>query len=192
MSPRQQSPFSFEYVLLGIIYQHPIHGYELFKEVSQLEGIALIWKVKQSQLYALLDKLEIEGYIQSTLISNEARPTRKQYCLTEAGLASFLAWAQTPVKHGRDIRQDFLARLYFAQRLGKDAVTLLLEQQKEVCQTWRDGVNLRLKSLVDSHSFDRLIYEYRLKQMDATLSWLDDCWEILEKTWQISQFQGPD
>src|ERR1700690_1650434 len=106
MSPRQQSPFSFEYVLLGIIYQHPIHGYELFKEVSQLEGIALIWKVKQSQLYALLGKLEIEGYILSTLIPNEAHPTRKQYCLTDTGQGAFLNWVQTPAKHGRDVRQD--------------------------------------------------------------------------------------
>ena len=192
MSPRQQSPFSFEYVLLGIIYQHPIHGYELFKEVSQLEGIALIWKVKQSQLYALLDKLETEGYIKSTLIPNETHPTRKQYCLTEAGRGIFLSWVQTPVKHGRDVRQDFMARFYFAHRLGKDAVALLLEQQRAASQAWKHRVELRLKSMGDGQSFDRLVYEYRLKQIDATLSWLNECWGLMEKTWRISQLQDHD
>ncbi|MDR3576759.1 MAG: PadR family transcriptional regulator [Anaerolineaceae bacterium] len=189
MSPRKQSPFSFEYVLLGIIYQHPIHGYELFKDVSQQEGIALVWKVKQSQLYALLDKLEIEGYIQSTLIPNEARPTRKQYCLTDLGHTSFLSWVQSPVKHVRDVRQDFMARLYFARQLGKDAAALLLKRQKEVCQTWRDEIEVRLRSMGDYESFDRLVYGYRLKQMDATLYWLDECSEMMVKAWQISQLQ---
>jgi PadR family transcriptional regulator, regulatory protein AphA len=192
MSPRQQSPFSFEYVLLGIIYLHPIHGYELFKEISQLEGIALIWRVKQSQLYALLDKLEIEGFIESTLIPNESHPPRKQYNLTDGGRASFLSWVQTPVNHGRDVRQDFMARLYFASRLGKDTVARLLEQQKAVCQTWKDGVEQQLSSMTDDQSFDRLVYEYRLKQMDATLSWLDECWGLMEKTWRISQLQEHD
>jgi DNA-binding PadR family transcriptional regulator len=52
--PRQQAPLSLEFILLGFLEQKPIHGYDLYKQISSFDAISLVWSVKQSQLYALL------------------------------------------------------------------------------------------------------------------------------------------
>ena len=74
MSPRPSIPLTHEYILLGLLHQQPMHGYDLHKEITSREGIAVIWTVKQSQLYALLDKLETQGLLTSTLVPRRGAP----------------------------------------------------------------------------------------------------------------------
>src|SRR3990172_4975742 len=106
MSPRPSAPLTLEFILLGLLDQRPMHGYDLHRELASLAGIALIWSVKQSRLYALLDKLEQGGLLASQLIPGEAHPMRKQFRLTEGGRQALHSWMLSPVGHGRDMRQD--------------------------------------------------------------------------------------
>ena len=55
MSPRRSAPFNLEFILLGFLSQRAMHGYDLYKTLVQGGGVGLVWRVKQSQLYALLD-----------------------------------------------------------------------------------------------------------------------------------------
>ena len=73
MSPRRQSPLTNEYILLGFLHQQSGYGYDIYKELNGLVGLALVWHVKQSQLYALLDKLEMDGLLKSAI--RDRRPT---------------------------------------------------------------------------------------------------------------------
>src|SRR5262245_7706992 len=124
-----QSSLTLEYALLGFLRQQPRHGYEIYQQLSDPNGLWLTWRMKQSQLYALLAKLEEEGFIEATLQLQESRPPRKVFQLTETGDAAFLAWVNSPVAHPRQMRLEFLVKLYFARREG-DAVALhLVEQQ---------------------------------------------------------------
>jgi DNA-binding PadR family transcriptional regulator len=119
MSPRRQSPLALEYILLGIIGRSPIHGYNIYKELNRLDGIGMVWQIKQSQLYALLDKLETQELIHATRLETDSYPPRKEYQLTPLGIIEFKHWRSSPVKHPRDLRQEFLARLYFARLAGR-------------------------------------------------------------------------
>jgi PadR family transcriptional regulator, regulatory protein AphA len=119
MSPRKDSPLTIEYLLLGLLDQGPNHGYHLYKELDRFEGVGLVWHIKQGKLYALLDRLETEGLLEAKLISNQEYPPRKEYSLTEHGKMVYQNWMQSPVNHGREMRQDFLARYYFAQNSSK-------------------------------------------------------------------------
>ncbi len=76
--PRQTSPLSIEYVLLGFLEKEPVHGYDLYKRLSSFKSVGLVWHIKQSQLYALLERLEEEGLVTSTNI-RLVTPNRKQY-----------------------------------------------------------------------------------------------------------------
>jgi len=135
MSPRQQAPLSTEYILLGLIAQDPVHGYDLHKQLATLDGLSSIWHVKQSQMYALLDKLEAVGYLQSASTAGTAHALRKQYRLTESGREALDAWMVSPVQHAREMRQGFLARLYFARLSGPAAARQLIDAQCTTCQT---------------------------------------------------------
>lgn len=132
MPPKPAGMQSLEYVLLGMLAQQPRHGYELHKELSNLEGLGLVWRIKQAQLYALLDKLESQGYLSSRTITTESHPPRKEFHLTQAGHKAFEAWMLSPVEHGREIRQGFLAKFYFARLYGEETARRVIEAQRDV------------------------------------------------------------
>lgn len=175
MSPRLQSPLTTEYILLGFAAQGPVHGYDLHKQISTLDGISSIWHVKQSQLYALLEKLESMGYLQAEAAPGTISAPRKEYHLTAAGREAFEAWAVSPVTHAREMRQEFLARLYFARQAGTVTALKLIEAQYSAALGWQKELQTRLTRASSPENFQRTVDEYRLSQIDTILKWLDQC-----------------
>lgn len=184
---RSQTPLSLEYILLGFLYQDPIHGYDLYKKISNFEVISLVWHIKQSKLYAQLDKLEENGLLTSNMVPGEAHQMRKEYRITAVGKQAFLAWATSPVSHGRDMRQEFLAKLYFARRSGVLVSLELIEEQKAVCAEWLSNLQLNISKTMDEQYFERIVFQYRIAQTQAMLDWLDYCYaEIQDGCQRIS------
>ena len=72
---------SSEYALLGFLYEKPAHGYELYKHITNPEGIGMIWGVKMANLYAQLSKLEKKQFISGTVLPGDMRPARTQFSL---------------------------------------------------------------------------------------------------------------
>jgi DNA-binding PadR family transcriptional regulator len=172
---RSQAPLSLEYILLGFLCQGPIHGYDLYKKISNFEGISLVWHIKQSQLYALLDKLAEDGLLTSNMVPGEVHLMRKEYQVTPVGRQSFLAWVISPVSHGRDMRQEFLAKLFFAQKSGFEISLELIEEQKAVCAEWLASLHISYSKTTNEQHYERMIFQYRISQTLAMLEWLDDC-----------------
>ena len=52
---------SFEFVILALLIPGPKHGYDIYKEMEAWTGLEEVWKLKQSMLYADLNKLEKLG-----------------------------------------------------------------------------------------------------------------------------------
>ncbi len=175
MSPRAAAPLTLEFVLLGLLAEKPAHGYELFQQLHSLRPLALVWNVGQPQLYALLDKLERQGLLNGELLAGEGHPDRKQLHLTETGHRRFAAWYPSPVPHARDMRQEFLARLYFARRLG--GAQALLASQRETCLGWLDSLTGQLAALTADRLDERLTFSFRIHQVQALLSWLEQAAE---------------
>ena len=179
MSPMVSSPLTTEHALLGFLHQQPTHGYEIHRRLSDSEGLGLVWYVKQNKLYALLAKLERKGYVSTELEPQDNRPPRKIFRLTEAGRQAFLAWVQSPVQHGRKLRLDFLAKLYFARREGQTITQQLIEEQRTACRTWLDEEYAQAEAMRDTRPYDWLVHEFRIGQIKAMLNWLDTCQEVL-------------
>lgn len=179
MCPMTPTPLTIEWSLLGLLRQQPMHGYELHQMLSTAEGLGLIWHLKQSQLYALLERLEERGYLSSTLEPQEARPPRKVFTLTEMGREALLDWIQSPVSRGRDFRQEFLAKLYFARLEGNAAVEQLLTRQRSTCQAWIAEQPAESEDERTSHPYTWLVRQFRVGQIEAMLAWLDTCEQTL-------------
>lgn len=175
MPPKPAITHSLEYALLGMLAQQPRHGYELHKELSNLEGLGLVWRIKQAQLYALLDKLENQGYLSSRQITTESHPPRKEYHLTRSGRQAFENWMLAPVEHGRELRQDFLAKFYFARQAGVETARRVVEAQRIILLRLRGKMDEQDGALSDSQAFEKQVYHFRMKQIQAMLDWLDDC-----------------
>lgn len=164
-----------EIILLGILAENPMHGYDLFKTLNQPGGISEIWHINQSNLYAILDGLESEGYLISHLLQIGSSPMRKEYHITVSGSVLFKQWMQEPVLHGRDMRQIFLAKLYFAVKDSPETAMKLVMMQKSIAENWIEGIRMTLRDLTEEDQYDRLVLDSRLKQTTAWLEWLDEC-----------------
>lgn len=180
MSPRRASPIALEYILLDLVDQKPRHGYEIFKELEKLEGIGLIWHLKQSQLYALLDKLEAQELLTGQILAGENRPDRKELRLTELGKQLLEEWADTPVESPRDMRQMFLAKLNHLHRLHSERRTWsLVDRQKSTCLRWETDLLEQLEKISPGSDFICAVLDYRLRQVQACRDWLEQLPEIL-------------
>ncbi len=188
MSPLPVAPLTIEWSLLGLLAEHPMHGYELHQQLTATAGLGLVWRVKQSQLYAVLTRLEERGYLTTSLELQESRPPRKIHALTSAGRSALEDWLRAPVPRGRDFRLEFLAKVYFARR---QAATLqaLLAAQERVLREWLAELQHALHNL-DPDTYEALVYRFRVGQVQAMLTWLKDV--VLETNESVSDLYSPD
>lgn len=168
-------PLTVELALLGFLREGSLHGYEIHRRLSDPVGLGLVWKLKQSHLYALLTRLEEEGYLTSTVTPQATRPPRKLFRLTKTGNGTFLDWVQAPVPHGRDLRLDFLTKYYFAEREGPKVLTRLLKRQRTACQDWLRAQQVLADAARDTRPYEWQVCQFRIGQIEAMLSWLDLC-----------------
>ena len=165
--------------LLGLLLDHPMHPYEMHQQMLQAEALGLVWHLKQGHLYALLAKLEESGYLVSNTEMQGTRPPRKMLTLTQVGRSAFGEWVSTPVQHGRDFRVEFLAKLFFAAQQGPAAVNTLISHQRVECSVWIADLRREINALEPVRRYDRLVLQFRLSQLEAIQSWLDQCEQAL-------------
>ena len=175
MSPMIKQPLTLEHALLGFLRAASMHAYQMHQQLLQAEALGLVWRLKQSQLYALLARLEQAGYIDATTESQENRPARRLLHLTSDGQAVFTEWLTEPVSHGRDFRQEFLAKLFFAHQEGAASARHLIIQQRRVCQEWQRDLRVQIEGTLEPHTYAWLVLQFRLGNVDAILAWLDTC-----------------
>jgi len=175
MSPMVKTPLTLELALLGFLTAGPMHAYEMYRRLHDTGALALVWRIKQSQLYALLARLEDEGYLAAETEAQGSRPPRRMLHLTPAGRAAFDEWLTTPVPRGRELRQEFLAKLYFAQQVGPDAVATLVAVQRRACVAAQADAEQRAATLATTQPYAHLVYRFRAGQLAASLAWLDEC-----------------
>ncbi len=175
--PMLKQPLTIEHALLGFVRRQPMYGYEIHQRLLASAELGLVWSIKQSLLYAHLTRLEEEGLLRSALESRGSKPARKMLHLTPAGEAAFLAWVRSPVEHGRDVRLEFMAKLYFARQEGVAAALELTERQRQVSARRLATLHQQAAALAAARSYDWLVLHYRIGQLEAVLSWLDRCAE---------------
>ena len=164
-----------EYVVLGLLYTRPMHGYEMFQLIEN-GTLGQIIHLEMSQMYAFLKKLERLQYIEAEITTQGPRPPRKIFHLTETGGSAFIEWIAQPVEKPRDIRILFLIKLYFVQYLRAEQMSTLLQQQIQACQQFLTHLQTKKGTTSlqtdDATFFDQVVLSSRLYQTRALLEWL--------------------
>ena len=137
---KKSSAHTLEYILLGLIREEPAHGYALYEKLRSTAELSLIWQVKRSKLYYLLDKLETDELLVSSITSQSPYPDRKVYQITDQGIEILEQWMYSPVLSSRYVRLAFLSKLFFVLRKNREQAADLITKQIEVCQGWLDNL----------------------------------------------------
>jgi len=76
-------------VVLAILDEGPLHGYQIAKEMRRRSGDAL--ELGQGVLYPILHRLEDRGLIAGAWETATGTPSRKRYAITAKGRAELRA-----------------------------------------------------------------------------------------------------
>lgn len=174
---KKSSAHTLEYILLGLIKEQPAHGYALYDRLRNTSELSLIWQVKRSKLYYLLDKLETEGLLSVSVTSQGPYPDRNVYQLTSRGKKTLESWMNSPVMSSRYIRLAFLSKIYFLLKENEEGTTELIDQQVKICQGWLQNLQRQQQSLELDDFINSQVFLFRIGQINAMLEWLGNCRE---------------
>lgn len=155
------------------------HGYDLARNFSDGQPLALVLRLEPGMLYHHLKKMEKHGWVESSLEPQASRPARQVHSLTEAGRTELRRWLAEPVQHTREIRLEFLVKLYFARRSDSSLASALVAGQLAACRGWEASLLQQLAATTeaglsdDDRAFTRTVLELRLAQTRAAIAWLD-------------------
>ena len=115
---------SLEYAILGFINYHPYSGYDLKKIFDT--SVHHFWPADQSQIYRTLSRLMENGLVEMEKISQDDRPDRKVYSITDAGRTELMKWLAGPPPLGEP-RSAPLIQIFFAGQLSDDEILAKVE-----------------------------------------------------------------
>ena len=172
MPRRSHQLAAADYAILGLLKIGPRHGYELAPYFANNGTLGLVCTLGVSRLYALLHALEELGLVHAESSVMSGGPPRKVFSLTDAGTAAFQQWLEQPIRRLRQIRQDFLLKLYFSRQLPDSDTETLIERQVTASRAVADDLAVQA-SVEAPDSFAALVYESRLALARATTAWLE-------------------
>ncbi|HRC62335.1 MAG TPA: PadR family transcriptional regulator [Dehalococcoidia bacterium] len=168
---RDEPLSAVQYAILGLLRGQAAHGYELQRSFTAGSDLAGVVHLEQPSLYAALKDLAGRGLIEGTEAREGLRPPRTVYSLSKRGERLLDVWMRTPVERLRQVRLDFLLKVYFARQRGEAAVRALVDAQIATCHRYLADLEARAAEL-GPESFAYLVTESRTSAARSTLEWL--------------------
>lgn len=127
---------SLRHAILGFLSIQPFSGYDLKRYFDA--SIRHFWSADQAAIYRALTELAADGLVEQERIAQTARPDRKVYHLTPSGRSALDGWLATPTTPVAR-REPLLVKLFFAGRLAPEALTQLLEAERQSVEAELQG-----------------------------------------------------
>lgn len=164
-----QATWSSEMILLGLLCERPMHGYELSQSVRDDPVMPLIWRFERSEVYFLLGKLRERGYVVERGEAKGGGPTRTIYAVTPEGRGALDAWLRSPELRPRLLRTAFLGRVHLALRRDPALAVQIIEAEQRHLAQWL--VVERTEAPADE--YEGLVREVRAAQVEASIKALN-------------------
>ena len=161
-----------EHAILGLLAEidEGAHGYDLARYFSAEEPLGAIVHLEPGMLYHHLKKLSKAGWVTAKVEQQGTRPPRQVYQLSDAGRDELHRWLAEPVERTREIRLDFLVKLFFALRTDSGLAGQLFQHQQDTLERNAAKVN----AVNDGErEFTRAVLDLRRSQTEAALAWLE-------------------
>jgi PadR family transcriptional regulator AphA len=163
---------SSEYAVLGLLQDRRTYGYELQRYFAGSTGLARVCPIEPAMVYAILKSLSGLELIDGGW-DNGQYPPRAVYQATPEGEAAFERWLRHPVARMRDVRSDFLIKLYFALERDHMLARDLAEAQVTACVQYIVAIEDELAEAAPD-LFDRVVLQSKLTAAKCTKEWLED------------------
>lgn len=169
---------SLSHAILGFLEYGPMSGYDVKKYVDQ--SITHFWSATQSHIYKALEKLEEDKLVESTIIPQEGKPSRKQYKITNAGRDELRQWVSTPLP-SEGPREAWLIQIFFAHGITNEEIANLFEKRieslqasLEQCQKAEENIeeNYRQVGIKRMRDLWQITLDYGMDYYQNEINWL--------------------
>jgi len=165
---------SVKHTLLALLYQRPMHGYELGKQLSL--AVNAEWDVKPGQIASTLTRLNEAGLVDYTIEETDDAPDRKVYSLTPEGLDELRAWYLTPEVREYRLGDAFYVKLVLSLIGGPvSPEQVLMIQRRELYQQLHEVTELRRQADPQTELPWVLLLESATMHLEADLRWIEMC-----------------
>lgn len=175
---------SLTYAILATLTDRPASGYDIAKKFDS--SVGFFWQASHQQIYRELNKLEEKNWILAETVTQESRPNKKIYSLTEIGKIKIIEWIAKPGKVSPH-KEEVLVKL-FAGSLVKPKILLrelerhrnLHRRQLEVYQGIAKEHFPQPHKLSFAHKCQYLTLRQGIRYEENYIGWCEEAMEFLE------------
>jgi DNA-binding PadR family transcriptional regulator len=110
-----------QHAVLALLADGPSHGYELKSAFERAVGPQ--WgPLNIGHLYQVLERLSRDGLVTSTRVTQDIKPDRVVYQITDTGANELANWLAEPSPRTAGFRDDFFLKVMAAARTGDPSV----------------------------------------------------------------------
>lgn len=121
-----------EWLVLALLCEAPSHGFAIARTLSRTTPLGQVWTVPRPLVYRAIGRLEEQGYIiEAGEEPGDPGPRRMVYDVTGKGRKAAAAWRGEPVRHLREVRSAFLAKILLRQRAQEPLTPLVAAQRQD-------------------------------------------------------------
>jgi DNA-binding PadR family transcriptional regulator len=176
-----------EYAVLGLVRQSPAYGYELQRQLSGRQGLGRVCPVEPAMVYAILKSLSGLELIDGVW-DNSTYPPKAVYTATDEGDAAFQRWLRSPVVRMREVRLDFLIKLYFAAKESGAMARDLLVAQIAATREYASKIEAEKRRLnARLPEFDAIVLESKASAARSTRAWLQGTLDSMSHAYSSPQ-----
>ncbi|TQJ36991.1 MULTISPECIES: PadR family transcriptional regulator [Streptomyces] len=178
------------HAVLALLTRRPNHGYELKARFEETVGPQ--WGgLNIGHLYQILERLVRDGYVSRSQVTQTDRPDKNLYTLTEAGEAELRSWATTAWVRVGGFRDELFLKLLGAVALGPQALTTLIDSQRQTYLSELAGLAQQRRAHADEPLVAVLI-DAAIAHTKADLGLLDSAAQHLGPLATAQSAQAPE
>ena len=167
-----------ELLLLGLIEQHSMHGYEMFEFIDKRLGARS--DLTKPTAYRLLEHLHAKGYVSRHAEREGKRPERLVYELTENGRMHLVGLLREQLADSPNVVYPGNIALLFASILSAGDRLELIERRRSAAAD-RVAQSTAARDHHQPGSAAYLVLDHDLALQSAELQWLDASMEAVAR-----------
>ena len=158
---------SHKYLILGLLAQNPMTGYDIRKHVKDV--LSAVTNASYGTLYPTLHKLLEDGAVHVNEVEQGSRPSKKVYSITSRGQSALESWLNEPPADDK-VRREFLLKFYLASNFAGQDLHSLLSRRRNEMQSKLESLRTERRDI--SNPRQKWIIDYAIMIYGAEMDWL--------------------
>ncbi|WP_019498636.1 PadR family transcriptional regulator [Pseudanabaena sp. PCC 6802] len=172
---------SLSQAILASLVRSAQSGYDLAKSFDG--SVGFFWEATHQQIYRELNKLEDKGAIAAQTITQEGRPAKKLYSLTDRGLQQLKDWLHQPCELS-PTKEELLLKVFAGHLVEPEAIAKEIKRHRQLhaerLTTYRNIEREYFSDLQSCPKEGKFGYLTLLSGIKFETGWVEWCDEALE------------